>query len=282
MSQRVQMRQRIQSIETIKKVTHAMRLISMSSHARLQAKKTGLELYQDELKRLFSRVQDAADHWHNERLNPPHSSSGPTLMILVGSQKGLCGIFNTVLFHFFEQERAQHNRQHLQILTIGKKAQEYAAKITLPTIAAFPELTANSLASISNNITELIMQAPQPYAHVCLLSNYPKSFFAQKPQKTALIPFELPKTEHAPEEQEAYSFEQAPETLLDFLAGQFIFNTLNQLLLNSLIAESAARFIAMDNSTRNARNLLDEMKLDYNKLRQAKITRELTDLIGSL
>lgn len=281
MSQLVQMRQRIKSIETIKKVTHAMRLISMSSHARFRAKKTGLQLYQTELKRLFSIVQQETKEWQNPRLQPTADYNGPTLIILVGSQKGLCGIFNTLLFQFFEQKLASYNRQQLQLITIGKKADEYAAKFSLPVIKSFTELSSASLPEISNEITNMIIKAEIPYAHVSIFSNYPKTFFAQKPEQSILIPFQVPQVNKVSSPEE-YTFEQAPETLLDFLANRFLFSSISELLLNSLVAESAARFIAMDNSTRNATNLLDDMKLDYNKLRQAKITRELTDLIGSL
>ena len=259
-----------------------MRLISMSSHARFRAKKTGLELYKDELKRLFSVVQHAANDWHSELLNPSPDYTGPILILLVGSQKGLCGIFNTILFQFFQKQLAKFNRQQLQIITIGKKADDYCATMPFSVVKSFAELSTTTLPHISNDLTDHIINAPIPYAHVSVFSNYPKTFFAQKPEQSVLIPFDFPQLKEDDSVIEEYTFEQAPETILDFLASRFLFSTISELLLNSLVAESAARFIAMDNSTRNATNLLDDMKLDYNKLRQAKITRDLTDLIGSL
>lgn len=281
MSQLVQMRQRIKSIETIKKVTHAMRLISMSSHARFRTQKSGLEAYKNELKRLFAVVQHEVVSWQNMQLQPPASSQGPVLFILVGSQKGLCGIFNTLLFQFFQEKITPYSKQQLHLITVGKKACEYAEKLSLPVIKAYDEFSLATATTISNEILNTILTVSRPFSDVALLSNYPNTFFSQKPELSQLIPFDLPNVSpvQSPEE---YSFEQSPEQLLDFLVTRFLFTTINELLLNSLIAESAARFIAMDNSTRNATNLLDDMKLDYNKLRQAKITRELTDLIGSL
>lgn len=68
---------------------------------------------------------------------------------------------------------------------------------------------------------------------------------------------------------------------MNFVIEQLLHNTLYYILFQSLIAEQSSRFIAMDNSTRNASKLLDTMRLNYNKLRQSKITRELTDLAGS-
>ena len=122
-----------------------------------------------------------------------------------------------------------------------------------------------------------------PSDTVTLYYNFPKTFFAQLPMFFQLIPFK----EHITSDQkstlnEPYHWEQDPNDVLGTLAHRFMQSIIQEILFQSLIAEQAARFIAMDSSTRNASNLLDEMQLDYNKLRQAKITRELTDLVASL
>jgi F-type H+-transporting ATPase subunit gamma len=80
---------------------------------------------------------------------------------------------------------------------------------------------------------------------------------------------------------EQYTWEQNPSDILDDLALQYLTATMYRLLFQSLLAEQAARFISMDNATRNAKQLLEDTQLQYNKLRQAKITRELTELSAS-
>ena len=110
-----------------------------------------------------------------------------------------------------------------------------------------------------------------------------KTFFVQKPQEAPLIPLTLKAEQELSNNQSIdYEWEQSPTSLLDELARQTILINLHYLLFESLLAEHAARFISMDNATRNAQALLEETKLQYNKLRQAKITKELTELVSSM
>ena len=271
------MRQRIKAIETIKKITHAMRLISMSTHTRLRAKKKFLEQYQQELNQLFASIHTQVSDW-DHAIMFPKVKTNPILAILVGSQKGLCGNFNPSLYYFAEKQLARMNKQQLQIITIGKKMSAYATVGYGTIIKEYNTFSFNTVESITKEISELIINAPQPYSSVIIFANYPKSFFIQQPQKTIAIPFQtLPQTV-TPEQ---FMWEQEPPLILDYLANHLIYMNILECFFMSLVSEQAARFIAMDSSTRNATNLLDTMRLNYNKLRQTKITRELTDLAGS-
>src|SRR5690242_2309903 len=104
MAQLIQMRQRLKAIATIEKITHAMQLISMSSHFRLRDKKAKIEAYQETLKRAFLRVIKHVPAWHNSLLSPTSPRESHPLIILIGSQKGLCGTFNIHLFENFEKD----------------------------------------------------------------------------------------------------------------------------------------------------------------------------------
>ena len=115
-----------------------------------------------------------------------------------------------------------------------------------------------------------------------VISSIMKNFFVQKPHASSLIPFVQQATSGTTHSTlEEYMWEQNPDDIIELLAQQYIDANLQYLLFQSLMAEHAARFISMDSSTRNAQNLLDTTKLDYNKLRQAKITKELNELSGS-
>lgn len=278
------MRQRMKAVQTIQKITHAMRLISMSTHTRLRHKKTALTHYTHELSHLFSQVYAHAPQWNNSILLPKASAPQRQLIILVGSQKGLCGTFNTSLFSYFERAQAHINTKNQEIITVGKRAHEYISQThTYQVRASHNEFTQTTLSAIAQEITDYIMHASPHYSSVIVYSNGSKSFFVQTPGEHALIPLALPSA-HAQEKDthEGFEWEQSPDRILTSLAQNLLLASLQDILLTSLTAEQAARFVAMDNSTRNARNLLDDMTLDYNKRRQAKITRELTDLIGSL
>jgi F-type H+-transporting ATPase subunit gamma len=283
MSQLIQMRQRIKAVETIKKITHAMRLISMSSHSRIRSKKSNFELYQREIQSLFFHLKGTVDTWSNTILYPESSQTQRNLIILVGSQKGLCGNFNSQIFSFFEKNINSKDLQRSDLCIIGSKAYEYAESLEKKPVLIFKEFTSLTVNSIALSITNHIFNASPSYTSVTIFGNYPKSFFAQRPQKTPLIPFEIKADTQSSQDEylQDYLWEQDPVALLNDFAEKLLTIRIQNVLFDSLIAEQAARFIAMDNSTRNASTLLDTMKLQYNKLRQAKITRELTDLIGS-
>lgn len=280
MSELIAMRQRIKAVETIKKVTHAMRLISMSLHSRVKTNKALLQEYKNALLHIIKNILYTQPSWTNPILWPSAKDNRP-LVIAIGSQKGLCGNFNANLFSFFKKTSATIAKEELFTIVLGKKAFDYIDEKSGTIVMRFSEFSQNNLLSIAEKIADHIWHARIPYTSVTIYYNHPKTFFAQVPEKYKLIPFE----NHIETEEtllkEPYRWEQSPETVLTVLVHKFLQSIIQEILFESLIAEQAARFIAMDSSTRNASSLLDAMQLDYNKLRQAKITKELTDLIAS-
>jgi F-type H+-transporting ATPase subunit gamma len=281
MTQLVQMQQRIKAIETIKKITHAMRLISMSTHSRLRHKKTFLENYRNAFEDLWIRINRATRH----TITIPEKQAGQKaenhLIILVGSQKGLCGTFNISLFKFFEQDLPTIDHTYY-FITVGKYATDYLERDGRTLLATYNNLSSLTFVSIARAITGIILSNPRSYSTVTLYSNWPKTFFVQKPQKSIIIPFKDIADTTGDAAGTEYLFEQTPEELTSTIRHLMLVVTLQDLLFESLLSEQAARFLSMDTSTRNADSLLNQMKLAYNKTRQAAITRELTELAGSL
>src|SRR5580700_7718087 len=101
MAQLIQMRQRIKSVETIKQITHAMRLVSMSAHARLNKEQRAFQVYHNHIAQLFATLRISQPQWNNSILMPTADLYSYPLLILIGSQKGLCGSFNNNLFQSF-------------------------------------------------------------------------------------------------------------------------------------------------------------------------------------
>lgn len=288
MSLLIQLRYRIKAIDTIKKITHAMRLISMSARSRLKSKEEPLRTYIKTSHDLLARLQGFAPGWKNPILHPPSDTPTKQLIILIGAQRGLCGNFNTTLFHFFEKiltEQPYKNDQKISLIPIGKKAIGYLEENSrVAVIQEYSELNARTIPTIALEITNFIFSQPEPFTQVHVLSNQLKTFFIQKPHDTQLIPFESVHTDSQKKsaDQDQYQWDQSPTELLDQLARSTIESELHYLLFESLLAEHAARFISMDNATRNAQTLLEETQLQYNKLRQAKITKELTELVSNI
>lgn len=276
------MRQRMKAIETIKKVTHAMRLISMSIHGRIKQRRGTLDEYRTHLGNLIMTIL----HQHPLTQHPllsqkNHLSNAKSLIIIVGSQKGLCGPFNAQLSALIKKEITPSST-NLDVIIVGKRAAEECAWLGNRITTTITNLNQAQCSSIAHRITDYIWHATKPYKTVHVLVNQPKTFFMHLAERIQLIPLSSSAIQGtAASLKEAYHWYHDATQILDVALHTYVQSSLHDLLLQSLIAEQAARFIAMDSATRNAKNLLETMKLDYNKLRQAKITRELTDLTAS-
>jgi len=282
MSKLIQMRNRIQTIETIRKVTDVMRIISMSAHSRLKTKQEPLNTYLNALKNLLAKVQRATPSWSHEQLMPTGDNNN-RLIIVIGSQKGLCGGFNTQLSKVLNEYLLAHPSAHYHFSAVGKKPIEYLINNhPEKLLCSFPTLTSRNFLTIAQELADLIMTATPSYSSVVIISNVFKNFFVQKATVTKLIPFDPTHiTTHATPPTEGYMWDETPSTILDKLAVQYIEAQFQHLIFQSLLSEHAARFLSMDNSTRNANTLLNATKLEYNKVRQAKITTEITELTGN-
>ncbi len=257
-----------------------MRLISMSTHSRLKHKEEPLDVYSSAISDLFYKMTTVTPQWKSPILQPSTAKGERFLIILIGSQKGLCGSFNSALFSLFKKKKETYPPS-THYVVIGKKAVDFARSIHNVTIvSAFPTFTNSTRATIAHSISQLLTTASQPYTNVTIFSNKLKTFFVQKPSLSTIVPL----INHSAKQQKSnydYLWEQAPDEILEYLSKLYLESTLEHILFQSLFAEHAARFISMEAATRNAESLLDVTKLKYNNLRQAKITKELTELVGS-
>lgn len=274
MAELIHMRQRIKTVETIKKITHAMRLVSMSAHAKLNKQYAAIATYQQGITSILSHIMHAAQDTH---VQPKVISASPhKLLIVIGSQKGLCGSFNSMLFHALDDYITKTSSK-LQIIAVGKKMVDYIqTQYKNISIQSFPHLTPQSASAIAHTITDRIVTT-DAYTTVTILSNTQKNFFVQTPRLTPLLPVPISAETMQPSAH-AYSWDVNPQELIKHLTRQYVAGTLHKALLESLLAEHAARFVSMDSSTRNAEKILETTRLKYNKLRQAKITKELLEL----
>lgn len=270
MAQLVQLKNRIRAVETIKKITHAMRLIAMSTNARLKHRQLMLIEYRTELSRLLAAL--LATYPVSESQHASHKD----LIVVISSQKGLCGTFNSSLFKFTDKQLPQ--LPNADYITIGKKAHDYIHTRHLPIIRNLRSLSVSSLATVTHDLYKVVNELQGQYSSVRIISNLPVSFFLQQPTITQLLPVAEPTASDTPINFEDYIWPVAPEEIIKSLQAQYIESNIQTVLYQSLIAETAARFQSMDSANRNAIDLLDTMHRQYNKLRQAKITKELIEL----
>jgi len=289
-SQLIQLRQKIKSIKTTRKITHAVRLVSMSLYAKLERKNTALKYYTKNLKALFNELSAQNVQWKHPILLPGDLQNSTPLFIFIATSKGLCGSLNSNLYRYFEQKFVKDSNQSPRFITIGKKATSYIQEQYPDNIVCnYTELNSNNYASIASDLLEKIIHGKEKFSSVTFYGSYLKTFFTQRPQKMTLIPFLLDEleeeaegnsdvqTEPLPEEADVI-WEQKIHKTLDYLGICYLREFMIKVLYQSLLAEQAARFIAMDSSTNNADKMLEKLTLQYNKQRQALITKEVSEL----
>ncbi|KKR96892.1 MAG: ATP synthase gamma chain [candidate division TM6 bacterium GW2011_GWE2_41_16] len=257
MAQLIVLKQHIKTIEMFRKTTNAMRLISMSHHTRTRQYKAAFDVFYQEVERLYGTVGLVDTHAKNL-----HS---PRYIFVVGSHKGVCGTFNTLLLQYVRKNLDSINTTNRAVLSVfGHQCVELIKEQNL---AAQTMVGALSLSTLQSSMRIIVdaYETLQEDEYIVIYSNYPKSFFVQKQRTTVLIK----KTIFASKQQQV-------------IHKMYLEAQIQKVLLDSLAAEFSARFVSMDTSTQNAEKIIAQLKLDYNKLRQASITKELIDLTATL
>ncbi len=268
MSQLAKLRQRINTIQTIQKIAQAMRLVSMSVHSQLNNQLGYLNAYQTKLDQLTSLVQATIP---GQIVIPKQQR----IMVLIGSQKGLCGSFNSDIIKALDQYQKTHPLPS-EIVVIGKKLIDLVQRkheIKLK-ITKFNHAALNETAQI---IMNLVKQQPDTTEIICL-SNQNRTFFTHTIQITTLNNQSCSQLNLNSDLLNEYTWIQSQADLAKLLLHKQLSLNLHSILLNSLIAEASSRFRSMDSATRNAETLLETSNRQYSKLRQAKITGELVEL----
>lgn len=277
MSQLIQLKQRIKAIQVIKKITHAMRLISMSSRLKMIKNSENLKFFRDEITPLLCSL---------EKVHPnidENQAFAKDIWILIASEKGLCGTFNTTIFTHFQNQLQHINIDHYNFIAVGKQAGDFLAKQGIKVIARYDKLSNSHLEKTANALYEFLLEHKHSYRNVTCFYNRSKTFFIQEPCQYQLLPVQPQKSCSINDmvDLDGYHWVQDPADVIICIFQSFLKLNVLFILSQSMIAEQSARFLSMDSSTRNAESLLKKMKLEYNKIRQAKITRELTELISS-
>lgn len=277
MSQLIHLKQRIKAIGAIRKIAQTMRLISMSSHSKLKKQSEAMQRFRNEVKPLLCALTT-----ETQKTVPDHAPKFKTLYILFSAEKGLCGTFNSTMYAYFHRQLTPQHLENSHVICVGKKTSWYLAQRNIKPILEFDKAMPNNLEKIAQDLYEKIIHMHKHYESVVCLSSYPKTFFIQEPVSTTIIPIQQDPCEIRPETTlEEYEWVQDRKDVTRSMFRILLKTNILLILTNSMLSEQSARFLSMDNATRSAENLLKEMKLAFNKLRQAKITRELIELVSS-
>jgi len=283
-----ELKNRISSVKSTRKITSAMKMVAASKLRRAQELAESSRVYADSLSFILSSL---AGNTKNSSDLPEiltgRENSKISLLIINSSDRGLCGGFNSNLFRNAKKwiSDQQGLGKSVKIMTVGKKASSFYKKTDLDIVASFEDLNSNDRQlQVSEEIKNKIMELFEnnEIDEVSILFNKFVSAISQEPTYQSLIP--LSNDETSEEENEAnnsvFEFEPDKNELLEYLVPRNFLTQIYRSVLESSASEHAARMTSMDNATRNAGDMIDRLTLTYNRTRQAFITKELIEIIS--
>ena len=283
-----ELKNRISSVKSTRKITSAMKMVAASKLRRAQDLAESSRVYADSLSFILSSL---AGNTKNSSDLPEiltgRENSKISLLIINSSDRGLCGGFNSNLFRNAKNwiSEKQEKGKSVKIITVGKKASSFYRKTDLDVIANFDDLNSNDKQlQVSEEIKNKIMELFEnnEIDEVSILFNKFVSVITQEPTYQSLIPLS---NEEADEEvtdtsNAVFEFEPDKNELLEYLVPRNFLTQIYRSVLESSASEHAARMTSMDNATRNAGDMIDGLTLTYNRTRQAFITKELIEIIS--
>ncbi len=277
-------RRRIKSVKNTAQITKAMQLVAAAKMKKAQDQASNGRAYAEMLNKVLVNLKEQAE----EGVHPFFSEGkgDKTLVLLIASDKGLCGALNTNLFKKLLTTKIEGE---VDYVTIGKKAVQAISRLRRHLLADFPIKDPAKFAEVRGvgNFVQAKFRTGD-YAKVFVVFNNFINTVTIVPTVEQLLPVN-PVTlggkrdfGHAIETPAAasseYTFEPSAAVVFETVLPQYVNDTVYQMVLESRASEHSSRMVAMKNATDNAKQMIKDLSLEYNKLRQAAITNELLEI----
>ncbi len=273
-----QVQQRISTAKNISKITKAMEMVSASKMRRAQEQTLSARPYAQALaSSLRSLAQDTSPDLHP--LLSRHSQ-GIEVLVVIATDRGLCGGLNQSILKQVTQWMTKHSKGEL--ILVGKKSVAFAKFLGLQTYAQFTNMpdtiSIDDVLPISTLIIDKFIT--QEFKSVEFIFTDFINTLSQKVNHSQLLPIKLEVEELILAESDAaeYVFEPNSKEILEELLPYYIENAIFQAFLEAKASEHSARMVAMKNASENAKELVNELQLIFNKSRQESITNELLEI----
>lgn len=267
-----ELRSRIKSVKSTQKITSAMKMVSSAKLKRVQDKTNNCLTYLKSLDKigyyLGKLIQDT------EKLPAWFNDKGDDLIIIFGAEKGLCGNFHSNILR--KALRFIDEMPGAKILAFGKKIKENLYKEYNERFFNFDtdikELNLRDFLKLANYLES--EKALGKISNIHIVGSHFKNVLNQEIYNKKLLPFEFENT------SDTTIFEPCADEFLPYFYNQYVSAKLYHAWIDTQTCEIASRMSAMDNATRNASEMIDNLSLIYNRTRQAKITTELIEIIS--
>jgi len=285
-----EIKRRITSVKNTQKITKAMKMVAAAKLRRAQEAIVSTRPYARKLGELLRHLVTEVDPKLNPLLTPRDVHS--VALVVVTSDRGLCGAFNGNIIkasvnHIKEQYQQYYEMDHgLRLVTIGKKGFDHFNKrdyeLYSKHVGIYQNLGFNHARGIVSELTEGYLGGE--FDRVVVIYNEFKSVIQQRIVVEQLLPIPPEETKPTGDLKSLahveYIYEPSSAELINALVPRHLNFQMWRILLESNAAEQGARMAAMDNATENAKELIRDLTLSYNKARQAAITKELLEIVS--
>ena len=271
-----EIRTKIASVKSTKRIMQAMKMIATVKYAKTQIMLNSFRPYFESYKSIVTVVSNSSKGSGNKFLDTG-TEEKRCLLVVISSDRGLCGSYNSSLFRSIE--KYEFPQQTIEKLFLGKKGQDYFKENSFGNeIFSADEKNYKSIsASISDKILLPFLNGEIDQIYVAY--NKFASAISQLPTITKILPMEFEYPEDI-EQNPDILIEPDIDLFIETVFPKFLNLTLSSFLLEAITSEHAARTAAMDNATRNADDIIRDTTMLFNKTRQAYITKELMDIVN--
>ncbi len=277
-----EIKNRIKSVKSTKKITKAMELVAASKMRRAQENAIRSRDYRNLARQILTRLAELTDVTKHPLYAVRNVNT--KLYVLITSDRGLAGAYNSNLFREFTARllEDQKNKIKTQVIIVGKQGAKFVARFKdvdiLSVYHDFPEHpSANDISPILGEIVALFKSKKIDQADT-IYTDY-KSSISQIVKSETLLPAAF-RPVHISHDLELAAFEPSAQAVLDNVTERLVEVQLSQALLESRASEHSMRMLAMKNASDNAGEIIDDLTLEFNTARQSAITQELAEITG--
>lgn len=276
-----EIRTKIKSVKSTQKITKAMEKVAASKLRRTQSRMAAARPYADKIRDVIANLFKA----HPEYRHPYLVSQEVKRVgyIVITTDRGLCGGLNVNTFRRLLPELRQWQEKGIEVdlCLIGAKGVQFFRRLKVNVVAATTHLGENPHVAALVGAMTVMLDAYREgrIDRLFLVHNSFLNTMSQKPDVRTLLPAEAPCTESLPKNWD-YLYEPGAADLLDDVLTRYIETQVYRAAVENVACEMAAKMVAMKAATDNAGKLIERLQLDYNKARQAGITREIAEIVG--
>ncbi|HEV7398351.1 MAG TPA: ATP synthase F1 subunit gamma [Pyrinomonadaceae bacterium] len=282
------LRRRIKSVKNTQQITKAMKMVSAANLKRAQERVIRARPFANKMTEVMAALASRTDeNFHHPLLDARGDER--YLMVLVTADKGLCGAFNTNLIKAAANFIRENSGKQVEMLAVGRKGRDFFRRRHFSIVGEYIGLTGKGRVELSE-AKELAGDIIKRFTDdegidkVFLLYNEFKNVLQQRVIIEQFLPVtRTSESEAAPSAERNlidYVYEQPPAELFSVLLPRLVETQIFRALLESVASEQGARMTAMDSASKNARELIDTLTLNMNRVRQAAITNEIIEIVS--